>query len=210
MKQIGYILILFSILTACDNGLNQLGPVPVEQSQSVLLIDELCNHEALDFDYYLLTSDPNADSTSWLRYVDNSIGWVHFGSTNTIEVPTDWRGPFQWFTHIDGDTSFFGRFDMMYCYRWLGIPQAFTPEGDGFNETWQVIIYDIGETIDEFYCRVSTTDGIELFSTGNPEVAWDGSSNGTRMPAGTYLYYVSLETTDGTLAEYSGHITLLR
>lgn len=194
----------------CDNQLNSLSPIEVEQSHSVLLMNELCNHNSLGFDNYILTADPTADSTSWWRYVNHSTGWEHFGSTNTIEVPTNWNGPFQWFAHANGDTTLFGRFDMMWCYRWLGMPQAFSPEGDGINDYWQVIIYDYPKTVDEFYCQVSTTDGMELFSTGNPEVAWDGSYNGNGMPSGTYLFYVSLETTDETFAEYSGTLTLLR
>ncbi|MEA1874134.1 MAG: gliding motility-associated C-terminal domain-containing protein [Bacteroidota bacterium] len=71
----------------------------------------------------------------------------------------------------------------------LRIPNAFTPNGDGVNDTWIV------EYIDHYpraHIMVFNRWGQKLYdarSTGEP---WDGIFNGNKVPTGSYTYIIDL------------------
>jgi gliding motility-associated-like protein len=68
----------------------------------------------------------------------------------------------------------------------LHLPNAFSPNGDGVNDRWQ-LFYQGSEQV-----RVrlrSRTDEI-VFETNDPQAAWDGTLNQKPVPEGTYLIEV--------------------
>ena len=87
----------------------------------------------------------------------------------------------------------------------LAIPKFFTPNGDGINETWQIIGIS-----SEIYAksRVYILDRYGKFLAGvNPKgLGWDGYYNGRKLPATDYWYVISLE--DGRTVK--GHFSLVR
>jgi gliding motility-associated-like protein len=86
----------------------------------------------------------------------------------------------------------------------INIPNSFTPNGDGFNDTW---VIRNAYLFDECYVRVFNKWGTIVFeSTGYTE-AWDGTYNGSILPSGTY-YYVFKTTPDS--AERTGTLTILK
>ncbi|GAA3995088.1 hypothetical protein GCM10022408_01840 [Hymenobacter fastidiosus] len=88
----------------------------------------------------------------------------------------------------------------------IRIPNAFTPNGDGNDDTWQI------EFIEQFpdnTVSVFNRWGNRVFSATNYSRAneWRGDINGQPAPVGTYYYVV---VTKGPLGRsYSGSITLL-
>ncbi|WP_190242617.1 T9SS type B sorting domain-containing protein [Hymenobacter lapidiphilus] len=88
----------------------------------------------------------------------------------------------------------------------IRIPNAFTPNGDGRNDTWQI------EFIEEFPDNTVTVFnrwGSQVFSAQNYSRAneWRGDINGKPAPVGTYYYVV---VTKGPLGKsYSGSLTVL-
>lgn len=87
----------------------------------------------------------------------------------------------------------------------LSIPKFFTPNGDGVNETWQIV--GINTEIYE-NSRIYILDRYGKFLGGvNPRsIGWDGTYNGSRLPATDYWYVVNLE--DGRTVK--GHFSLVR
>jgi len=85
----------------------------------------------------------------------------------------------------------------------IGFPKVFTPNGDGFNDTWQV--YGVSNmfqtnTIIYIYNRYG-----KLIKELNPlENGWDGTFNGTKLPADDYWFSITLE--DGRT--FKNHFTL--
>jgi gliding motility-associated-like protein len=67
----------------------------------------------------------------------------------------------------------------------LTIYNTFSPNGDGFNDSWGVPGIRFFEG-----ARLSIYDrgGVRLFYTENPDVSWDGTYNGKEMPVGTYFW----------------------
>ncbi|MGC4041565.1 MAG: T9SS type B sorting domain-containing protein [Flavobacterium sp.] len=87
----------------------------------------------------------------------------------------------------------------------LGIPQYFTPNGDGYNDYWNVK----GVSAQFNYAsRILIFDryGKLLKQIGTTGAGWDGTFNGKPMPADDYWY--SIEFEDGRSAK--GHFTLKR
>ena len=88
----------------------------------------------------------------------------------------------------------------------IRIPNAFTPNGDGRDDTWQI------EFIEQFPDNTVTVFnrwGNRIFSADNYSRAneWRGDINGSPAPVGTYYYVV---VTKGPLGKsYSGSLTVL-
>jgi len=84
----------------------------------------------------------------------------------------------------------------------IKIPNAFTPNGDGINDTWKI------ENIDLFSgsrTYIYNRWGQELY-VGYPSDEWDGKFNSKYVPAGTYLYIVNLY--NGTNV-YTGTVSVM-
>ena len=78
----------------------------------------------------------------------------------------------------------------------LKIPTIFTPNGDGKNDTWNIL--NIG-TYDDVTITIFNRWGNQLFYFhGNgfdytdPENQWDGTYNGKLVPFGEYLFVINL------------------
>jgi gliding motility-associated-like protein len=89
----------------------------------------------------------------------------------------------------------------------IGIPDAFTPNGDGINETIKVDGWGIKELI-EF--RVFNRSGKEVFYTTDFSEGWDGYCEGRLQMTGTYLYSIKAEMWDDKITTKTGTFSLLR
>ena len=87
----------------------------------------------------------------------------------------------------------------------LGIPHYFTPNGDGYNDYWNVkgvsAQFNYRSTI-----YIFDRFGKLLKQIGTTGLGWDGTFNGHPMPADDYWYNIKFE--DGRSAK--GHFTLKR
>ncbi|MBI2968330.1 MAG: gliding motility-associated C-terminal domain-containing protein [Bacteroidetes bacterium] len=90
----------------------------------------------------------------------------------------------------------------------LLIPNTFTPNGDGVNDFFMPdrAFIDAGDYLLIIYNRY----GQEIFSTSNPDEAWDGSFRTRQIQSGAYVYYIRFKLTNGDIIEKSGTVTLLR
>lgn len=79
---------------------------------------------------------------------------------------------------------------MITVLRNLKIPNAFSPNGDGMNETWnieQLKDYSTAEI------QIFNRNGQLLYSAkGNNIAAWNGTINNKPVPVGTYYYVIIL------------------
>lgn len=82
----------------------------------------------------------------------------------------------------------------------INIPNVFTPNQDGVNETWE---FDLHEKAN---CIIYNRWGIKIFETTKQNIKWDGRTvTGTECEDGTYYYVIETETT-----KYKGFIQLIR
>jgi len=71
----------------------------------------------------------------------------------------------------------------------LRIPNAFTPNGDGVNDTWDI------EYIDNYpraHIMVFNRWGQKLYDATCNDEPWDGMFDGQKVPTGSYTYIVDL------------------
>ena len=89
------------------------------------------------------------------------------------------------------------------------IPNAFTPDGDGVNETFA----PSGEGVDpdNYSMQIFDRSGMLIYSTRNPYDYWDGrNKNGQMCPEGVYVYIIRLLNLNGDDKEYTGSVTLVK
>lgn len=67
------------------------------------------------------------------------------------------------------------------------IPNTFTPNGDGLNDTFGVS----GEAIKEFSMQIFDRWGKLVFETDDANKRWDGTIEGEKASMGTYIYRVT-------------------
>ncbi len=90
------------------------------------------------------------------------------------------------------------------------IPTLFTPNGDGFNDTWN--IKNVGsfasvsiEIFNRWGSVVFTYEGTGLQYLSSDE-QWDGTYNGSQLPVGAYVYILNL----GDQESYNGVVSIKR
>lgn len=88
----------------------------------------------------------------------------------------------------------------------IGIPKFFTPNADGYNDHWKINGVDRlfnSKTVAFIYDRYGK---LVKKLKGDDTTGWDGTLNGTQMPADDYWYVINLE--DGRTTK--GHFSLKR
>ena len=84
----------------------------------------------------------------------------------------------------------------------------FTPNGDGQNELFSVLV---GPDVESFTFFVYDRWGNRIVHAKNdPAFTWDGTFNGEPVNAGVYPYMYQVTYTDGTTEWHSGNITVIR
>jgi gliding motility-associated-like protein len=94
----------------------------------------------------------------------------------------------------------------------LSIPNTFTPNGDSYNDVWE--IGDITRFQDNCEVWIYNRWGERVFhQTGyrNGE-EWDGTNNGMALPPATYYYVIDVKAKDsaGKVKKYAGSITIIK
>ncbi len=158
-----------------------------------------------------VVSCPGLVSELQVPFPVNSVTW-NTGSDST-SITVDESGPY-WFTAIDAygctriDTAEVQVIPVGEAS--ATIPNVFTPNGDGWNDRFQVS----GIGVTDFYMEVYNRWGQMMFTSSDPGNGWNGGKDNTAndTPDGTYYYIVSYKDlcSDEPKATHHGHVTLLR
>lgn len=109
--------------------------------------------------------------------------------------------------NIGTDTIFYTLNIDTNCELQYAVPNAFTPNGDGVNDIFEII----GDKAnwEEFTLVVYNRWGEPVFSSTNAYFKWEGDYQSKYQPAGNY-YYTATFNYLGALKSLQGNITLLR
>jgi len=93
-----------------------------------------------------------------------------------------------------------------YTYRsCLVIPNAFSPNSDGFNDLWVIEGLELYTNVE---LRIFDRWGSQVFYTSYAEgEQWDGSFNGRTLPVDSYHYIIDLNNNEPPI---TGNITIVR
>ena len=128
-------------------------------------------------------ASPNVTSTYTLRVVNDSavaLSCPDSVSTDTVTV--------------------------FVCNQSLFVPNAFSPNNDGYND----VFLAHGNNIQTFYMAIYDRWGNKVFESNNINDGWDGKYNGQPENTGTYVYYIKGTYDDGTDFEKKGNVALVR
>ncbi|MBS4055889.1 MAG: choice-of-anchor L domain-containing protein [Bacteroidales bacterium] len=88
----------------------------------------------------------------------------------------------------------------------LFIPSAFTPNGDGLNDCFEIK----GTPFSNYTMKIIDRWGKVVHVSKNFEDCWEGSAEGVDLPGGTYIYIIYGSDYLGRTIEYKGSVTLIR
>lgn len=88
----------------------------------------------------------------------------------------------------------------------LFIPDAFTPNGDGLNDTFKPSSIGLKEYNFDIYNRW----GELIFRSTSLEDSWNGSFRGNTSPQGAYVYMLKVVDINGKSHTYNGKVVLIR
>ena len=91
----------------------------------------------------------------------------------------------------------------------------FTPNGDGINDTWQLIFYNYNYTISNYQCAIYDRWGIKVFESDNISNEWNGkNTSGLACPSGSYYHLIKLTQTNSKGSseekEFKGFVELIK
>lgn len=88
----------------------------------------------------------------------------------------------------------------------LFVPNTFTPNGDGFNDTFGAS----GTEIKSLQLEIFDRWGVLIFSGNAQDKWWDGTYNGQDAPIDVYVWRIDTEDLIGAKRTLYGHVTLVR
>ncbi len=88
----------------------------------------------------------------------------------------------------------------------LYVPTAFSPNGDGLNDLFEVK----GAAFSAFSMKIYHRMGNVVYSSTDATAGWDGTHKGQALPAGAYVYEIEVALLNGDTKRRRGTLTLLR
>lgn len=92
--------------------------------------------------------------------------------------------------------------------RFVAIPNAFTPNGDGLNDVFRLPLNLPCADIQRF--QIFDRWGALLFEASDGLTGWDGTKAGKEVEIGSYIYVATGQCEDGRIRDYKGTVTVLR
>jgi gliding motility-associated-like protein len=88
----------------------------------------------------------------------------------------------------------------------LFIPNTFTPNGDGANDTFSAV----SRLVQSYEMLIFNRWGDLIYETDKIDAGWNGYHNGKECPQGVYVYKIKVKFWSGKEKEYIGQVNLLR
>jgi len=175
-------------------------PVPVVDSVGVTFIRFSWNAVPGATSYSVSTDG----GTTWLVPSSGATGLTHLvaplAGQTSVTLLVRANGQYTCENSAAGSVTDKTLADQIY------IPNAFTPNGDGRNDTWLIYGYDIREIQVDIFNQW----GQKIFETNNQQTGWDGTFKGKAQPMGVYMYVARMVLADGSSITRKGSINLVR
>lgn len=153
----------------------------------------LCNDRTIKLE---ATAWPKS-SYLWSNDVADSVLLVKAPGSYVVEA-----------TNICGTYTDSVKIDMIRCDCRSFIPNAFSPNGDGHNDLFELQLNC--PRVEAFQLFIFNRYGQCIFQSDNPGRKWDGFFKGIPLDAGTYFYYLRYQGAGLETVEQKGDIVLIR
>jgi gliding motility-associated-like protein len=140
-----------------------------------------------------------------LYYLDDISSEIHNGdefcyTMKLVQAPSD--------TFVLSDTTISNEI----CFKMepdIFIPNSFSPNDDGKNETWRPKTKYI-VPFQNYNLKVFDRWGNMIFETTDPLEGWNGTRNDGNAAAGSYVYKLEVTTVYGSKINRNGQVILIR
>lgn len=92
------------------------------------------------------------------------------------------------------------------CDAYVFFPNAFSPNGDSWNDLFMPQLYKV----DRYHMSIYNRWGELMFETTDPDHGWNGLVKGKKAPSSVYVYYADIKFTNGKTITKEGNLALLR
>ncbi len=132
--------------------------------------------------------------------------WVTGDITQKITVKTE--GKYWVEVTTDSNCTASDTIDVGFLenYPYVGLPKAFSPNGDGRNDK----LFIRGDDVKEVSLIIYNRLGHKLFETTNVNTGWDGFFKGQLQDIDVYVYVLEVTFLDGKKVMKKGNVALLR
>jgi gliding motility-associated-like protein len=154
------------------------------------------------------------DSSSLASRYDWYINDAFVGSGRTLEYSFSDSGIYDAKLVVADTTgcldSTLKEIRVLFENRNVFLPNAFTPNGDGLNDSFGPVIME--RDISEYNFRVFSRYGNIVFETDDPLELWNGQdqNSGGEAMQGVYVYQIVYTDLNFIIQEYKGKVTLIR
>ncbi|MBC8048182.1 MAG: gliding motility-associated C-terminal domain-containing protein, partial [Fimbriimonadaceae bacterium] len=128
------------------------------------------------------SSDPVSTPANSIEYIVYAVGENGCDNTDTVDINV-----------------------LLRCNKFT-IPNAFTPNGDGLNDTFSVVTSG-DDHVPGF--TIFNRWGEIVYHSGKLSEPWDGTNNGLAQENGAYIYLITIEC-EGNYETMTGTVTLIR
>ena len=133
-------------------------------------------------------------------------GSEEFASTQSVTVTPNETTLFHAYVTVCSGQRYT---DSLTIYVIPYIPNAFTPNGDGRNDIFNITGIPVDNII-HYRFQIFNRFGQMMFATSDVSIGWDGKLNGELCPEGVYIWSITYESADKKQITNKGIITLLR
>jgi gliding motility-associated-like protein len=98
-------------------------------------------------------------------------------------------------------------FEIEACVTELGLPEAFSPNGDGLNDMFKPLQL---KKVRNMGIQVFTSSGKLVYFSNSPRASWDGKFANEQLPPGEYSYTIQYTLPDGQRKYDAGFVELRR
>ncbi len=88
----------------------------------------------------------------------------------------------------------------------IGVPNAFSPNGDGNND----VLFVKGNGIERMTFSVYNRYGQKVFESTDQTIGWDGTHNGKEVNTGVFVYVVEYQFFGSDIQKITGNVTLTK
>jgi gliding motility-associated-like protein len=197
-------------LQGCVTTLNEqdwitVYPIPVASFDS----EQITSDESATFQFTNLST--NGTSSVWdfgdvahTQSTDLNPSFTYDGNANSVycihlTVTNEWGCVDETEECVELESEFY-----------LYVPNAFTPDGDAFNNTFQPVLNG-GFDPNGYALLIYDRWGELLFESYDTEMGWDGSYGGKLVQDGIYTWQITVKVDGSDFAlEKVGHLSIIR
>lgn len=144
---------------------------------------------------------PDVEYSRFELYFDWSTG------EQTESIYTDSLGCYQVTVSDDFGCADSAEIRVITCGASFYAPNAFTPDNDNINDSWDIE----APGMDDYQMAIYDRWGNEIYSFTKGQGGWDGTVKGEPAPSGVYLWIMTGSTEKIQYAtEFTGKVTLIR